>query len=195
VDLAWTASTDNVGVAGYQIYRNGSAISSVPRTVLTYADTTASAATTYIYTVAAYDAAGNYSALSNDLQATTQPGPAISVTWYGGCWYQGTIGGVTGNFQAVDFAMTTATPVAVQGTLFFGSTCDSSLGTDNMNDFNTLTGSTHMIQGFFYHPNEMPTSAVYWMGDRTPDGQCPKGAPCSGCIHYTPSTPTCGKLP
>ena len=195
VDLAWTASTDNVGVAGYQIYRNGSAISSVPRTVLTYADTTASAATTYIYTVAAYDAAGNYSALSNDLQATTQPGPAISVTWNGGCWYQGTIGGVTGNFQAVDFAMTTATPVAVQGTLFFGSTCDSSLGTDNMNDFNTLTGSTHMIQGFFYHPNEMPTSAVYWMGDRTPDGQCPKGAPCSGCIHYTPSTPTCGKLP
>src|ERR1035437_7557776 len=54
VDLAWTASTDNVGVAGYQIFRNGSAISSVPGTVLTYADTTASAATTYIYTVNAY---------------------------------------------------------------------------------------------------------------------------------------------
>jgi chitodextrinase len=195
VDLAWSASTDNVAVAGYQIYRNGSAISSVPGTVLTYADTTASPATTYIYTVTAYDAAGNHSALSNELQATTQSGPPISVTWYGGCWYEGTVGGVTGRFQAVDFAMTTATPVAVQGTLFFGSTCDTSLGTDNMNDFNTLTGSTHMIRGFSYHHDEMPTSAVYWMGDRTSDGQCPKGAPCSGCIHYTPTTPTCDKLP
>ena len=195
VDLAWTASTDNVGVAGYQIYRNGSAISSVPRTVLTYADTTASAATTYIYTVNAYDAAGNHSALSNALQVSTPAGPPISVTWYGGCWYQGTVGGVTGKFQAVDFAMTTPTPVAVQGTLFFGSTCDTSLGTDNMNDFNTLTGSTHMIRGFSYHHDEIPTSAVYWMGDRTPDGQCPKGAPCSGCIHYTQSTPTCDILP
>jgi chitodextrinase len=195
VDLAWSASTDNIGVAGYKIYRNGTAISSVPGTVLAYADTTATAATTYTYAVSAYDAAGNQSALSNQLQATTQPGPAISVTWYGGCWYAGTIGGVTGKFQAVDFAMTTSTPVAVQGTLFFGSTCDTSLGTDNMNDFNTLTGSTHMIMGFSYHHDEMPTSAVYWMGNRTPDGQCPKGAPCSGCIHYTATTPTCDKLP
>ena len=195
VDLAWTASTDNVGVSGYQIFRNGTLLSSVPAAVLTYADVTASAATTYTYTVNAYDAAGNHSALSNALQATTPAGPTISVTWYGGCWYQGTVGGVTGNFQAVDFSMVTSTPVAVQGTLFFGSTCDTSLGTDNLNDFNTLTGSTHMILGFSYHHDEMPTSALYWMGDRTVDGQCPKGAPCSGCIHYTASTPSCNVLP
>ena len=129
------------------------------------------------------------------MQVTTPAGLSISVNWYGGCWYQGTVGGVAGNFQAVDFAMTTPAPVAVQGTLFFGSTCDTNLGTDNMNDFNSLTGSTHMVQGFKYHPGEIPTSAVYWMGDRTPDGQCPKGAPCSGCIHYTQSTPTCDTLP
>jgi chitodextrinase len=195
VDLAWTASSDNIGVAGYQIIRNGTAIASIPGPALTYADTTGSATTTYSYTVSAYDAAGNHSALSNALQATTAAGPAISVTWYGGCWYNGTVGGVTGNFQAVDFAMVTPTPVAVQGSLFSGATCDTSLGVDNMNDFNTLTGSTHMIQGFSYHHDEIPTSALYWMGDRTPDGQCPKGAPCSGCIHYTQSTPLCSILP
>ena len=195
VDLAWTASSDNIGVAGYQILRNGTVIASIPGSALTYADTTGIAATTYSYTVNAYDAAGNHSALSNAVQATTADGPPISVTWYGGCWYEGTVGGVTGKFQAVDFSMVTPKPVAVQGSLFFGSTCDTSLGIDNMNDFNSLTGSTHMIQGFSYHHDEMPTSALYWMGDRTPDGQCPKGAPCSGCIHYTPSTPLCSNLP
>ena len=195
VDLTWTASNDNFGVAGYQITRNGAAIASIPGAALTYADTTGSATTTYSYTVNAYDAAGNHSALSNALQVTTAAGPPISVTWYGGCWYDGTVGGVTGKFQAVDFAMVTPTPVAVQGSLFYGPTCDTSLGVDNMNDFNTLTGSTHMIQGFSYHHDEIPTSALYWMGNRTSDGQCPKGAPCSGCIHYTPSTPLCSTLP
>jgi len=195
VDLTWTASTDNVGIAGYQILRNGSPLSSVPGTMLTYADTTASSATTYIYTVNAYDAAGNHSASSNAIQVTTPAAPSISVTWYGACWYQGTIGGVTGSFQAVDFAMVTSTPVPVQGTLFFGATCDSSLGTDNLNDFNTLTGSTHMIQGFSHFPNQLPVSAVFWMGSPTFSGQCPAGAPCSGCLHYDQTTPACSALP
>ena len=195
VDLAWTASTDNVGVTGYQIIRNGTVLVSIPSGALTYADKTASAATTYTYTINAYDAAGNHSALSNALQVSTLAGPPVSITWYGACWYQGTVGGVTGMFQAIDFSLITATPVPLQGTLFFGSTCDSSLGTDNMNDFNTLTGSTHMIQGFSHNPNIMPTSALYWIGNPTPDGQCPAGAPCSGCLHYTQATPSCSILP
>jgi chitodextrinase len=195
VDLTWTASTDNVGITGYQIFRNGSALSSVPGTMLTYADTTASAATAYTYTVNAYDATGNHSAASNTLLVSTPAAPSISVTWYGGCWYQGTVGGVTGMFQAVDFAMVTANPVPVQGTLFYGPTCATSLGTDNKNDFNALTGSTHMIQGFSHNVNLMNVSAVYWMGPLTQDGQCPAGAPCSGCIHYTQSTPLCSILP
>jgi chitodextrinase len=195
VDLTWTASSDNVGVAGYQILRNGSPISSVPGAMLSYADTTAAASTTYTYTVNAFDAAGNHSAASNAIQVATPGAPGISVTWYGGCWYQGTVGGVTGKFQAIDFALTTSTPVPLQGTLFFGPTCDTSLGTDNLNDFNTVIGSTHMVQGFSFHPNEMPTSALYWFGNRTPDGQCPAGAPCSGCMHYTQTTPICSTLP
>jgi len=195
VDLTWTASTDNVGVAGYQIIRNGSPLSYFPGTPLTYADTTVSAATGYTYTVNAYDAAGNHSASSNALQVTTPAAPSISVTWYGACWYQGTVGGVTGMFQAIDFDMVTSTPVPVQGTLFYGPTCDSSLGTDNLNDFNTLTGSTHRIQGFSHNVNIENVSAVYWMGTATQDGQCAPGAPCSGCVHYTPSTPLCSILP
>jgi hypothetical protein len=98
-------------------------------------------------------------------------------------------------FQAVDFALSTPTPVPVQGTLFYGPTCDASYGTDNLNDFNTLTGSTHMIQGFSHNVNITGVSAVYWVGQQSSNGQCPVGVPCSGCFHYTQTTPLCSALP
>ena len=73
VDLSWNASTDNVGVAGYQIVRNRSVLASVSANSLSYADTTASANTAYIYVVKAYDAAANYSTASNALEVITPP--------------------------------------------------------------------------------------------------------------------------
>jgi chitodextrinase len=51
VNLSWPASTDNVGVAGYQVYRNGAQLA--PTTATTYSDTGLSANTTYSYTVSA----------------------------------------------------------------------------------------------------------------------------------------------
>jgi parallel beta-helix repeat protein len=70
VDLSWTASTDNVGVTGYDIFRNGAPLTSVGA-VTAYSDTTTSPATTYTYQVRARDAAGNASGLSNTATATT----------------------------------------------------------------------------------------------------------------------------
>ena len=49
VALSWTASTDDVGVAGYTIFRDGSPIGSSTGT--TYTDSTVSPSTTYNYTV------------------------------------------------------------------------------------------------------------------------------------------------
>lgn len=195
VDLAWTASTDNVGVSGYQILRNGSVLTTVPGAWVTYADTTVSPNSTYGYTVKAFDLSANYSLASNALSATTLGATSVSVTWYGACWQPATIFGVTGNFQAIDFALTTPAPVPVQATLFFAPNCDPTNGQDNMNDFNTLTGSTHTVQGFTHHPNEIPSSAFFWVGSRTADGKCAPGSPCSGCVNYTQSTPLCSALP
>ena len=62
VDLSWSPSTDNVGVTGYTIYRDGTALDTVPDTSLSYSDTTASPNTTYQYTVDAFDADNNHSA-------------------------------------------------------------------------------------------------------------------------------------
>lgn len=71
IDLSWNASTDNVGVTGYKIYRNGNFVASATGT--SYADTVLAANTAYTYAVAAYDAAGNLSAQSARAQATTRP--------------------------------------------------------------------------------------------------------------------------
>ena len=69
INLAWTASTDNVGVAGYRIYRNNTQIVTV--NALSYQNTGLSPSTTYTYTVSAYDAAGKSSGLSVPVSATT----------------------------------------------------------------------------------------------------------------------------
>jgi fibronectin type 3 domain-containing protein len=88
IDLAWGASTDNVGVTGYSIERcSGSGCSNfAPVTTVTgttYKDTALSSGTSYSYRVRATDAAGNFSPYTNtatqstpavDTQAPTQPG-------------------------------------------------------------------------------------------------------------------------
>ena len=70
VSFSWAASTDNVGVTGYKIYRGGTQIGT--SAVTNYTDTGLTASTAYSYTVAAYDAAGNNSAQSAALQVTTK---------------------------------------------------------------------------------------------------------------------------
>ena len=72
VDLSWTASTSSIGVAGYTVTRNGTAIGTSPNT--TFNDTTVSAGTTYTYTVTAFDTQGNVSGPSNAVSITTPAG-------------------------------------------------------------------------------------------------------------------------
>lgn len=71
VRLTWTASTDNVGVSGYYVYRNGTLVGTVADGPA-YQDTTVAASTSYSYTVKAFDAAGNLSGASSTLPVTTK---------------------------------------------------------------------------------------------------------------------------
>ena len=73
VNLSWTASTDNVGVAGYRVFRNGTSVGT--STTTSFSDTGLLAATTYSYTVAAYDAASNTSPPSTAVAVTTPTTP------------------------------------------------------------------------------------------------------------------------
>ncbi|MES5894260.1 MULTISPECIES: lytic polysaccharide monooxygenase [Bacillus cereus group] len=69
VELAWTASTDNVGVKGYQVLRNGEIIDTVPGTH--FIDKQLQPSTEYSYTVKAIDAAGNVSKESTAVKVKT----------------------------------------------------------------------------------------------------------------------------
>ena len=76
VQLTWGASTDNAGgrgLAGYRVYRNGSATPLASPTTNSYADNSVAANTTYTYQVRAFDAATppNESGLSVTANITT----------------------------------------------------------------------------------------------------------------------------
>ena len=74
VSISWPASTDSggSGLAGYRVYRNGTLLNANLATSNNYTDSTVQANTTYNYTVAAVDAAGNASAQSSAVSVTTR---------------------------------------------------------------------------------------------------------------------------
>lgn len=72
VALNWTASTDNVGVTGYDVYANGVLKATVATTSTTVQNLASS--TTYNFYVVAKDAAGNLSGQSNTATETTLAG-------------------------------------------------------------------------------------------------------------------------
>ncbi len=78
IDLSWSASTDNGGVRGYGIYRDGTLVGSVDSNTLTYSDTNLTLATNFTYRVDAFDGSANHSALSTSRSATTQSSAAYT---------------------------------------------------------------------------------------------------------------------
>ena len=69
VSLSWEASTDNIGVAGYRVYRDKQLVQEVQGEQFT--DTGLTEDTEYTYEVRAFDAAGNQSEASNEVFART----------------------------------------------------------------------------------------------------------------------------
>ena len=79
VSLSWTASTDNVGVTGYRVFRcEGSTCTNFAQvgapTGTTFTNTGLNGGTVYRYAVKAIDAAGNLSAYSTTANVTTPAG-------------------------------------------------------------------------------------------------------------------------
>jgi chitodextrinase len=99
VALAWNASTDNVGVTGYRVFRDNVSVRT-SGTAVTFTDTGLAANRSYTYTIDAFDAAGNYSSraslsvtttASSDsvapgaptLTATVQSSTSVALSWSG----------------------------------------------------------------------------------------------------------------
>ncbi|MER5637232.1 discoidin domain-containing protein [Kitasatospora sp. NPDC002227] len=76
--LTWSAASDQVGVTGYTVYRNGAKLATVGGSTLTYTDSVADSLTVSYY-VTASDAAGLESAASNTVTRTGSGGTATNL--------------------------------------------------------------------------------------------------------------------
>ena len=113
VSLAWSASTDNVGVAAYDVYRGGSKIGSVSAGGFT--DGGPQQGATNQYVVIARDAAGNASAASNTASVFVAA-PTPTTTWFGGYASDLTMATVTNGVGPVERDMSNGGAAKGDGT-------------------------------------------------------------------------------
>ncbi|WP_395057686.1 reprolysin-like metallopeptidase [Flavobacterium sp.] len=139
-NLSWTASTDNVGVIGYDVYQGTTLKGSVAGT--TFAVTALTASTTYIFSIKAKDAAGNISSESNLVSVTTLAASTVT------------------------YCTSTSSNTADEriGKVVFGTISNTSTGTAGYENFTAL--STNAARGTAYTITITPTwtSTVYSEG-------------------------------
>jgi bacillolysin len=140
-NLTWTASTDNVGVTGYNVYNGTTLVTSLTGTSGTVSGLTAS--TTYAFSIKAKDAAGNLSASSNSVSVTT-----LSAS------------------TSVTYCASTSSNTADEkiGKVVFGTINNPSTGTAGYENFTSQT--TNATRGTAYTITITPswTSTVYSEG-------------------------------
>ena len=102
--LNWAASTDNVGVTGYNIYINGTLYATSATNTATITDL--ASATQYTVTIRAKDAANNLSSESSPIQVTTLDNCGTPIPWT-----NTTVATQTGTFTAVVDITPTGSPM------------------------------------------------------------------------------------
>ncbi|WP_339888837.1 reprolysin-like metallopeptidase [uncultured Flavobacterium sp.] len=138
-NLSWTASTDNVGVTGYDIYSGASLLGNVAGTSANITGLVAS--TSYTFSVKAKDAAGNTSASSNVVSVTTL---SNTLTY---CTSQGN-----------------STADEKIGKVVFGSINNTSTGTTGYENFTSLSTSVNKNSAYTITITPSWTSTVYSEG-------------------------------
>jgi hypothetical protein len=160
VNLSWSASTDNVGVTGYKVFRHGLQIGTTVST--SYSDSGLTASTNFTYVVSAYDAAGNQSAQSAPASATTQPTAPPPAT--------------TNTYWVSPTGAATWTNCKSDSPLNGTATC--SLGTANTN---AAAGDTVYLRGGTYSLNSLHGVGI----SPSHSGTC-ASLPCTGGVGASP---------
>ena len=143
VKLTWSAPTDNIGVAGYNIYRNNALVATSNGSTPQFSDTQLDGSTAYTYSVTAFDGAGNLSVSSATASVTTPTAPTYSTDWALGRPYTTT---VAANPSYPDTNGTELTD-AVHGGALYGAAWQ---GRNNVGtySFTIDLGETRTINGF-----------------------------------------------
>jgi hypothetical protein len=128
INLSWSASTDNVGVAGYQLYRNSTSSGNfiATSTGSSYSSINLTASTLYQYFIRAFDASSNFS------QFVTASVTTLAAQVVGG----GTGGGGSGSGGGASAINTTATSTIASATSSASMTATSS-GSSNQSSSST----------------------------------------------------------
>ncbi len=176
IDLNWTASSDNVAVAGYRIFRNGGATPVAIVSGTSYSDTALSASTSYSYTVQAFDAAGNSSAKTTPALQLTTPASngtlrvpqdyatiqaAINAAQNGNTvlvgpgTYTGTIVVANKTISIVSQFHTTGDPAYIDSTIITGG---------SPSFYVTATAPNVMVKGFKFISGPPPSYQLYFEG-------------------------------
>ncbi|MDR1563342.1 MAG: DUF4434 domain-containing protein [Oscillospiraceae bacterium] len=87
ISLTWLASSDDIGVVGYNIYRGGILVKKLYSNNVAYADTQLKENTQYQYSVSSFDAAGNESQKSNTVAVSTPAGTSFKNKYSGSYSY------------------------------------------------------------------------------------------------------------
>lgn len=144
INLSWTASTDNVGVSGYSVFRDGGATSIATVSGTTFSDTGLAVGSTHSYTVKAFDLSNNTSAASNTATATTQGTDTIPPTVPTGLTATGS------STTTIDLNWTASTDnFGVTGYKVFrdgGATEVGTVTTTSFSDTGLAVNSTHSYQ-------------------------------------------------
>ncbi len=140
IDVSWTAATDNVGVAGYHVYRDGTLIDTAAGSSTDFVDTGLDPSTSYTYTVDAFDAASNVSS-SSAVVGTTAAAPANGVDLAAGKPYTSTV--------APDAAYPDSggeLTDGVHGTASYSDAAWQARSTGDSYSFTIDLGSTHTVK-------------------------------------------------
>ena len=137
--LSWTASTDNVAVTGYDVYRNGTLFGSTT-TATSLSITGLTCNTAYAMTVRAKDAAGNLSALSSALNVTTSACAPCNLP---SGWTGADIGGVTGQSSCESGGTYT---IVAGGADIWGTSDQFRYTYQTLNGDGTITAKINSIQ-------------------------------------------------
>jgi chitodextrinase len=120
MSVIWSPSTDNVGVEGYRVFRDGSAVGVAAATL--FIDTGLAAGTGYGYQVSAFDSTGNESARSAAAYGVTEGGTSVGDTYLvGPTRTYANIGQVEALLEPGDLVLVDGDEVYAGGVTFSGT--------------------------------------------------------------------------
>lgn len=157
VSLSWNASSDNIGVTGYEVFSNGSSIGTVTGTSANVTGLTA--CTTYSFGVRAFDAAGN-----NSGQATTS-GTTTGCSGGGGFtegyFFETSLDGWTDGGS--DCARVNSSTRSYEGSYSVRIRDNSGTASSMTSPTYDLAGLASVEVNFYFYPNSMESGEDFWL--------------------------------